>query len=71
MLFPADLATLDVLPPHCTLEAEAKGHPVGMQIRFRVERPRRWRRRQKSDWSGWFVWSDEPIRLTWEAFWPS
>jgi hypothetical protein len=64
------MANLDVLPAFCTLEAQVQDHEHGYRVRFRAGRPRRWRRAEKSEWSGWFEWHGEPIVLRWDLFWP-
>jgi hypothetical protein len=60
---------LDVLPAHCTIEAQV-GHSYNdVMIRFRAQKRRRWFGTQSSEWSGWYPWTGEPIQLTWKAFW--
>lgn len=54
------LAVLDVLPPHCSLVADADGDHVRFQA---VDADGR-----LSLWSGWFPVAAAPIRLSWVAF---
>lgn len=65
------LFSLDVLPGHSTLETQVKfGRDWSIRaVRFRALRPRRWRRQEHSEWSGWFDYEGEPIALSWASFW--
>ncbi len=69
-MHPMNLFTLDVLPPHCSIESlmghDEEGRPI---LCFRATRHRRWRRDRSSDWSGVFLYEGEPIQLAWDAFW--
>lgn len=71
--FPVVPFRLDVLPAHSQIEMQVNFANQGctgyLRVRFRVTRPRRFRRKQTSDWSGWFSYEGEPIALTWDAFW--
>jgi hypothetical protein len=58
---PTSPFVLDVLPPRCGLEVQARGDSV----RFRAEREG-----VCSEWSGWFPVVNAPIRLVWRSFWP-
>lgn len=64
-----ELMKLDVLPPKCSLSSEVIFMDGVWQVRFRVTRPRRFGRKEKSPWSGWFRYEGEPIYLSWHAFW--
>lgn len=70
-----DVFNLDVMPARSGIEGEMvfEGDDL-VRIRFRavvLERRRIFRRQpeQRSAWSGWFDYENEPIALTWAAFW--
>jgi hypothetical protein len=66
--------TLDVLPPGCTLICQSdttllEAPQMRLRFRFQARRPRWFRKDERSEWSGWFHYEGEPIRLRWNSFW--
>lgn len=60
------LFSIDVLPGKSGVVAEAAFRPDGSveRLRFQAEQGD-----DRSEWSGWFDYSGEPIALRWEDFW--
>jgi hypothetical protein len=64
-----DLFKLDVLPGRSSIQAEVRIEGETLHARFQARKlARDLHREQRSEWSGWFLYEDEPIALCWDSF---